>query len=128
MVGAGTGLVVIDEDMGKLMGELVGNLVPHPAIADTKHDLGLTLGPALVELHGKAVIRLGNQDGLEGPLGVIARNGHGGRIADYYKILRIRLEALVSEPDIKLGYRGWCWVVLGAKSGKSQQTGKDEGM
>ena len=69
---------MIDEDMGKLMRELEGNLVPHPAITNTEHDLRFAIGPSLIQLYREAVIRLGNQDGSELPLGIIAGNGHGG--------------------------------------------------
>ena len=95
VVGPGTGLGLIDEDISKLMRELVGNLVPCPAIANAEHDLRFTLGPALIQVHREAVIRLWNQDGFELPPGIIAGNGHGGRLADHLKILRIGLEPLL---------------------------------
>jgi hypothetical protein len=113
--------------MGKLMGKLVGDLGPTPAIANAEHDSRFAFGSALVEVHGIAMIGLRDQDGLKLSLGIITGNGHGGRIADYYKILGIRLETLVGEPDIKLGNFGRRRIVTGSKSRKGKETTKKGG-
>ena len=55
VIGPGARLALIDENMGELMGKLVGNLVPHPAITNAEHDLRFTLGSELVQLYRKAV-------------------------------------------------------------------------
>ena len=126
MIGPGAWLAMVDEDMGELMGKLVGNLVPHPAITNAEHDLRFALGSALVQLHREAVIRLGDQDGFELPLGIVAGNSHGGGVADHLEILRISLEPLLWQSNIQLGH---CWrrrIVVGTDKWNGEETKKKE--